>query len=452
LSANFSHESIVALASAAGRAGVAVIRLSGPQAREALRRTCFPSDLPSPRHVALRRFVDFRTGELVDHALVLFFPGPNSFTGEDVAEFQVHGGRAVVATVLEVLCAIDGIRPADPGEFSRRAFENSKMDLTEAEAIADLVDAETAAQRRQALRQMDGELGALYTGWADRIKYALAFIEAEIDFADEDIPEDITKDRLSDMKALAQEMETHLNDEHRGERLRDGFMVALLGAPNAGKSSILNKLARREAAIVDPTPGTTRDIIECQLDLGGYPVTFADTAGLRETVDAIENEGVRRALHRAQQADIKLLVFDGTKDPQQDTATWSLRDDHTFLVINKMDQVVAPDVLRQSLLNEPRTVFVCATSGEGLSELVERLVLELNDRYAATTAPALTRTRHRLAVQEALDHIQRALSADQSELCAEDLRLAMRAVGRITGRVDVEDLLDVIFSSFCIGK
>jgi tRNA modification GTPase len=413
---------------------------------------CLPSTLPSPRHATLRRFVDFRTGELVDHALVLFFPGPDSFTGEDVVEFHLHGGRAVVAAALGVLCAIPGIRPADPGEFSRRAFENGKMDLTEAEAIADLVDAETSAQRWQALRQMDGELGELYKGWADRIKYALAFIEAEIDFADEDIPEDITKDRLKDMKALTQEMETHLNDRHRGERLRDGFMVALLGAPNAGKSSILNKLARREAAIVDPTPGTTRDIIECQLDLGGYPVTFADTAGLRETADAIENEGVRRALQRAEQADLKILVFDGTKDPHLDASTWGLRDENAFVVINKIDQAAVPQVLCADLTQEPRVAFVSAKTGEGLSELIEILVSELGNRYAATSAPALTRTRHRLAVQEALDHLGRALLVEQSELCAEDLRLAMRAIGRITGRVDVEDLLDVIFSSFCIGK
>ncbi|MGE4351260.1 MAG: tRNA uridine-5-carboxymethylaminomethyl(34) synthesis GTPase MnmE [Bdellovibrionales bacterium] len=440
----FQTSTIVALASAAGKAGVAVIRLSGPHAREALLKIGIPSELPSPRKVSLRDLVDDRTKELIDHALVVFFPAPHSFTGEDVVELHVHGGRSIIYSVVEQLCTYPGIRPAEPGEFSRRAYENGKMDLTEAEGIADLVDAETAAQRRQALRQMDGELGRLYTGWAERLTHNLAYIEAEIDFADEEIPSDISEGRRESIAQLAQEIDKHLNDNHRGERLREGFTVALLGAPNAGKSSLLNALARREAAIVSPLPGTTRDIIEVQLDLGGYPVTLADTAGLRETADAIESEGVRRALARAEQADLKILVFDGSVSSPADETTLSLIDDSALLVINKSD-------LASFKIQEP-SLPVSAQTGEGLETLIQKLIEEIEKRFTGNAGPALTRVRHRVALQECQDHLRRALAAPQIELCAEDLRLAVRALGRITGTVDVEELLDVIFSSFCIGK
>lgn len=452
LSPSTQDRTIVALASAAGRAGVAVLRLSGPQAMAVVRKVCRPDALPAPRCAALRDIVDFRSGEILDHALVLCFPAPHSFTGEDVVELHIHGGRALLKVVLETLCAVPGVTLAEAGEFSRRAFENGKMDLTEAEALADLIDAETTAQRRQALRQMDGELGRLYEGWAERLKKALAFIEAEIDFADEDIPAEIAQDRLKDTLLLEKEMATHLDDQHRGERLREGFMVALLGAPNAGKSSLLNALSRREAAIVDPTPGTTRDIIEVQLDLGGYPIALADTAGLRETADHIESEGVRRALARAEQADIKMLVFDGTLPLAQQEATLALRDAGAVIVVNKMDAVDVPDAVRNTFVGEERVFYLSAKTGEGLKALTEGLVEEIDKRFVGTAQPALTRLRHRHALESSLAHIRRAIAADQTELCAEDLRLAMRDLGRITGRVDVEDVLDVIFSSFCIGK
>lgn len=443
--------SIVALASAVGRAGVAVLRVSGPQARDVLAQMCRMEPLPEPRRATLCDIVDPRTLEIIDHALVLWFPAPHSFTGEDVVELHVHGSRAVIQATLDALCSMSGIKPAEAGAFSRRAFENGKMDLTEAEGLADLVDAETTAQRKQALRQMDGELGRLYTDWAERITNNLAYIEAEIDFADEEIPPDLAAGRIEDIQALADIIAMHLDDHRRGERLREGFTVALLGAPNAGKSSLLNALAQREAAIVSPMPGTTRDIIEVHLDLGGYPVSLADTAGLRETADAIESEGVRRALARAEQADLKLLVFDGSQGTELDNATLALADQDALVIVNKKDLLPADYQVGGAKVLES-VLFVSAKTGDGLHDLTTLLIREIDKRFVGAGGPALTRTRHRVALEECLAHLRRAVIAQETELCAEDMRMAIRAIGRITGRVDVEDILDVIFSSFCIGK
>lgn len=449
-------DTVFALASAPGRSGVAVVRISGPRAGEAIRLLCAPAALPAPRQAVLRDLRDARTGELIDHALVLWFPSPHSFTGEDVVEFHIHGGRAVLAALIGALASLESFSPAEPGAFSRRAFENDKLDLTEAEAIADLVDAETAAQRRQALCQMDGALGALYRNWTERLKKRLAFLEAELDFADEDIPSEINAHRLEDLSRLIDEMAAHLDDNRRGERLRDGFMIALLGAPNAGKSSLLNALARREAAIVSALPGTTRDIVEVQLDLGGYPVTLADTAGLRESADAVENEGVRRALRRADEADLNLLLFDGSCGNGVDADTLALEDSRSLFVINKADALVAPRGTYLSVLAERAIgrdpLFLSVRTGEGLEELISRVIEEIETRYASGGSAPLTRARHRAALEEALAALRRAVKAPEAELCAEDVRLALRAIGRVTGRVDVEDILDIVFSEFCVGK
>jgi len=445
-------DTIVALASAQGRAGVAVVRLSGPAAQSLLTTVCPLHDVPEPRKATLRDIVDPRNGETMDHALVLFFAGPHSFTGEDVVELHLHGGPSLVRAVLEMLCSWEGVRLAQAGEFSRRAYENSKLDLTEAEGIADLVDAETAAQRRQALRQMDGALGRLYNGWADQAIHTLAYLEAGIDFADEEVPEEITQGQQESINALAQAIRQHLDDGHRGERLREGFMVALLGPPNAGKSSLLNALVQREAAIVSPIPGTTRDIVEVNLDLGGYPVSLADTAGLRETADVIESEGVRRALARAEQADLKILVLDGSASvAHNEEALKNLVDDRALCLVNKKD-CLAEGWSLPSFVEEESALYVCAKDGEGLDVLVARLISEIEKRFAPTASPALTRLRHRLALEACLGHLDRAAQATAPELCAEDMRLALRSLGQITGTVDVEDILDVIFSSFCIGK
>ncbi|CAA7621109.1 tRNA uridine-5-carboxymethylaminomethyl(34) synthesis GTPase MnmE [Magnetospirillum sp. SS-4] len=432
---------IYALASAAGRAGVAVWRLSGDGAGPAL-AALTGRPLPAPRRAMRVRLAD-PSGDVIDDGLALWFPAPQSFTGEDVAELHLHGGRAVAQALAEALGRL-GLRPAEPGEFTRRAFLNGKMDLTRAEAIADLVDAETAAQRRQALRQMDGGLARLADSWRERVVGLLAWLEAEIDFADEDIPAGLMDQVAGAAAALAGELAGHLADNRRGERLRDGIHIAILGAPNAGKSSLLNRLAGRDAAIVSAQAGTTRDVIEVHLDLGGWPVVLADTAGLRDAACDVEAEGVRRALARAEAADLKLAVLDGAT---LDLATLAVIDDATLVVANKADIGACPD----RVAGRP-VLAVSARTGQGIDAMVRALEDRVAARFAVTSAPMLTRVRHRAAVEECREALARFDPRAGAELAAEDLRLAARAIGRITGRIEVDDILDVIFREFCIGK
>lgn len=433
-------ETIFALASGRGRAGVAVLRLSGPLAGPAL--DTLAGRRPAPRAATLAALrapgSGARAGEVIDRALLLWFPGPASFTGEDVAELHVHGGRAIVNRLTQVLTSL-GLRPAGPGEFTRRAFEAGKLDLSQAEAIADLVDAETEAQRRQALRQLDGAMGRLYEDWRDRLKVLLARLEALIDFPDEGLDDTIEGEVLAGAARLRDEIARHLADGHRGERLRDGFEIAITGAPNVGKSSLLNRLSASEVAIVSDIPGTTRDVIEVALDLGGYRVLLIDTAGLRETDDPIEREGVRRARARAENADLRLrVIVPGESAPADDAERESI------LVLNKCDLGPGP----------AQALPVSALSGVGIEALLAEIGRRVAERLDAAEAPAITRTRHRLAVEEAVANLDRALTPGvlPAELRAEDLRLALRALGRVVGAVDVEDLLDVIFFEFCIGK
>ena len=441
-----SEPTIYALASAAGRAGVAVWRLSGPGTRAAL--VCLTGREPPPPRRATRSVLTDGAGEVIDDGLVLWFPAPHSFTGEDVAELHLHGGRAVAVALAEALAEL-GLRPAEPGEFSRRAFLNAKLDLTRAEAIADLVDAETAAQRRQALRQMEGGLARLAEDWRAQVIRAMAHLEAVIDFADEDIPESLLGQSAEEVGRLRAELEAHLADNHRGERLRDGIHMAIIGAPNAGKSSLLNRLAGRDAAIVSAQAGTTRDVIEVHLDLKGWPVIVADTAGLRDSGCEIEAEGVRRAEARAASADLKLAVFDAGLYPAMDSQTREMIDDATLVVLNKGD--LAPAELPTHLLGQ-RVSVVSARSGAGMDALVETLADIVESRFAVGNAPVLTRARHRAAGEEAVAALARFDPVPGVEMAAEDLRLAARALGRITGRVDVDEILDVIFHEFCIGK
>jgi tRNA modification GTPase len=478
-----SHpDTIFALATAAGRAAIAILRISGPDCARAVSRVA--GKLPQPRVAQRRHFVDPATGEQLDDGLVLWFPKPHSATGEDVAELHVHGSRAVLAAIMHVLRRL-GLRLAEPGEFTRRAFLNGKLDLLQAEAIADLAAAETEAQRRQALRQLDGELGGIYRGWSSRLTRILAHLEAAIDFPDEDLPPEIEERIFNETEMLAAEIERHLADGHRGERLRDGIMVAILGSPNVGKSSLLNRIARREAAITSPIAGTTRDIVEVAIDLHGYPVVLADTAGLRESGDAIEQEGLRRALRRAEEAEIRLFVFDARSPTEAcGAAAWPGPD--TILVANKIDLLPkaphpsplpacgeracpgpgpgegpakregegqqATDIQRPSSDGLPQEALpVSALNGEGVDALLLALGERVADNYRIE-APVLTRARHREALEEATASLRRALVARLPELRAEDLRLALRSLGRITGTVDVEDLLDVIFRDFCVGK
>ena len=439
-------DTIYALASAAGRAGVAVWRLSGEGSGAAL-SALIAKTLPEPRKAVRIRLRD-GAGEVLDDGLVLWFPAPHSFTGEDVAELHLHGGRAVAAALTARLGEL-GLRPAEPGEFSRRAFLNGKLDLTRAEAIADLVDAETAAQRRQALRQLDGGLAGLVENWRSALIRAMAHLEAVIDFADEDIPDTLLEQSADEVRSLRAEMAGHLDERRSGERLRDGIHIAILGAPNAGKSSLLNRLAGREAAIVSSQAGTTRDVIEVHLDLGGWPVIVADTAGLRDSDCEIESEGVRRAEARAAVADFKLCVFDGTRYPDLDAATLEMIDESTLVVLNKRD--LMDDEVSSTLRGRP-VLILSAKAGDGVDQLVAALAEIVESRFAVGSAPVLTRERHRTAVAEAVAALTRFDPGMGVEMAAEDLRLAARSVGRITGRVDVDEILDVIFHEFCIGK
>ena len=428
-------DTIFAVATGAGRAAIAVMRLSGPATRTVLGGLC--RRIPPPRRASLRRLYDPAGAEL-DQAMVLWLPGPGSYTGEDSAELFLHGGRAVIEGVAEALVAL-GARPAEPGEFTRRAFLNGRMDLTEAEAVYDLVAAETAAQRRQALRQLDGALGTIYRGWADRLRTLLAQQEALIDFPDEDLPPDVEAAVMAELDALRHEVTAHLDDNRRGERLREGLVFAISGPPNVGKSSLMNALAERDVAIVSPQPGTTRDALETRVVLGGVPVTLVDTAGLRETQDAIEAEGVRRALARAADADLVIAVIESGHDIPPITAEPSPR----IIAANKIDLGGVVPL---------GAIGVSALTGEGLDTL--RACLTRHARSLTETAgpPPLTRARHRAALQEAVSRLAGAATADLPELRAEDLRLALRSLGRITGSVGVEDILDTLFAQFCIGK
>ncbi len=443
-------DTIFALSSAAGAAGVAVIRLSGANASAALE--ALAGRVPPPRRATVAGLADPGDGGPLDRALVLWFPGPASFTGEDVVEFHCHGGRAVIDGVLGALGRLPGLRMAEPGEFSRRAFVNGKLDLTAAEGLADLVAAETAAQRRQALRQLDGALGALYEGWRERLVRALAFTEAALDFADEDLPDDAVDEARRDAAEVARAIDAHLADGARGERLRAGAEVAVVGPPNAGKSSLVNRLARRDAAIVSATPGTTRDVIEVRLDLDGVPVTVADTAGLREARDEIEREGVRRAAARARAADRVLAVFDASSWPRLDTAILKTFGCGGIVVLNKCDLLSdeAVRALPDRVAGWPAVRTSCRT-GAGLDRLVDTLVSELGGAGDAEEPP-LTRARHRNVLERCALALAHYEAAEAPELAAEDLRDGARALGRITGRTDVEDVLDSIFASFCIGK
>jgi tRNA modification GTPase len=445
-------DTIFAVATARGRAGVAILRLSGPAAAKVCR--CLTGrPPPPPRRASLRRLHDPADGGLLDQALVLWFPGPDSQTGEDMLELQTHGSPGVLGALADILAAIPGLRPAEPGEFARRAFHGGRLDLTAIEGLADLVAAETRAQVRQAARQLDGALGRLYEAWREALLQALARLEAEIDFAaEEEVPAGMLAVIRPEIERLTAAIAAHLTDGGRGERLRDGLRVAILGPPNAGKSTLLNLLAQRDVAIVAATPGTTRDVLEVPLDLAGLPVTLVDTAGLRAAVDDVEAEGVRRARRQAAEADLRLLLVDGGCWPALDPETAALIDDQALVVVSKVDlgSVPAP-----ALVAGRAALRLSCRTGEGVTAVLEALAGRAAAMLAVGAEPVLTRARHRSALQAAAEALGRFLAADRETdlaLLAEDLRLASRALGRITGKVGVEDLLDRIFGEFCIGK
>ncbi len=501
---------IFALSSGRGPAAIAVIRISGPRAGDALK--ALTGKIPSPRRAALARIRDPRTQDIIDEALGLWFPAPHSETGEDVAELQLHGGRAVIAAVLGALASLDGLKPAEAGEFTRHAFENGKLDLTAVEGLADLVAAETQGQRRQAFRQMKGLLGNRAEAWRQRLIQALALVEARIDFSDEvDVPENLLGPALAIARELGAEIAAALADGGRGERLREGLVVAIAGPPNAGKSTLLNRIARREAAIVSPFAGTTRDVIEVHLDLGGWPVTLLDTAGIRDTADPLELEGVRRARERVSGADLVLWVVDAGQGAGSENAAgksaakasvalegeqnerprndeFSDRGPIIWLIRNKIDiffasgqrtEYVVPNILTSEAAFDPNKTLrnvvnkgltdrnefsassseyecnISAVTGDGFDRLLDQLSRQAETFLAGAEQAVVTRARHRRALEEvvaALGRAQASEVAGREDLLAEELRIAARALGRLTGRVDVEDVLDVIFRDFCIGK
>ena len=436
-------ETIVALSSGRLPSGVAVIRMSGPQTRFVIEMIC--AQVPAPRYASLQAVK--RGSETVDRGLVLFFPAPNSFTGEDVAEFQVHGGQATVSSVLSEMTRFPDVRLAEPGEFTRRAFMNGKLDLVQTEALADLINAETEAQRRLALQNSEGAQSKLYEDWRERLVNARSMIEADIDFSDEgDVPGSVADRVWAEMKSLMDDISEHIRGFDAAEIIQDGFRVVILGAPNAGKSSLLNALAKREAAIVTDEPGTPRDILEINLDINGLKVVVADTAGIREGAGKIERIGIEKAKARGRGADLVVKLEDVTDAHPGDTS-WASGE--TIKVGTKVDLVPSVNVNLSSYDYRISTV-----TGEGVGDLVTAIgeIGNLKIRAAGDILPS--RFRHVELLQDARDHVGNALRDDNAplEIRAEELRLASDRLGRITGAIDTEELLDVIFSQFCIGK
>jgi tRNA modification GTPase len=445
-----AHDTIFALSSGRPPAAIAVVRLSGPRAGDALK--ALTGKIPEPRKAALARVRDPTNGEVIDEALALWFPGPKSETGEDTAELQLHGGRAVVAAVFAALGRMDGLRMAEPGEFTRRAFENGHLDLTAVEGLGDLIAAETEAQRRQAYRQLKGLLGDRAEVWRKRLIEALALVEARIDFSDEaDVPEDLVGPALKIAAELNAEIAAALASAAHGERLRDGLVVAIAGPPNAGKSTLFNRIARREAAIVSPIAGTTRDVIEVHLDLGGYPVTLLDTAGMRDSADPIEQEGVRRARERAVAADLVLWVEDITEPaltsvPLTAPVVWTVTSKIDLRKKNKYQNI--------EYKTSNNEFYVSDKEEYGFNSLLTQLG-DFATKYFGSEPTLVSRERQRKLLQSTSHAIKAALAEEtlgREDIIAEELRTAATALGRLTGRVDVEDILDVIFRDFCIGK
>lgn len=431
-------ETIFGLSTLFGKSGVAVIRISGAKASDTLK--AFAVDTLQPRIATFAKLRD--DGAIIDEALALYFTAPASFTGEDVVELHTHGSRAVISRVFEVLSKIDGFRMAEAGEFSRRAFLNDKMDLTEAEGLADLIDAETTAQHKQAVRQMQGKLGEIYDGWRADLVSLLARVEAYIDFPEEDLPQELIDIIGQKVESLKGSISAHLNDGKVGEKIREGLYAVILGAPNVGKSSLLNFLAQRDAAIVSDIAGTTRDVVEVQLEIAGLPVIFADTAGIREAADAIESEGIRRALERAENADLKIVMFTAEDGLSADLETHL--DENSILVCNKIDSAAAKV--------EENQINISVKTEAGMQELIGLLEEKIAQKFAVTESPTITRARHRIALEKALRSLQEYSPEKPIELMGEDLRYAAVSLGQITGKIDVDELLGEIFSSFCIGK
>ena len=445
------HQTIYALSTVYGKSGVAVVRVSGENALDSIRKmTHLSAETLRPREAYFCPLFDIKSREMLDKVLVIYFNTPHSFTGEDTVEIHCHGSKAVLGSVLENLSRIEGFRLAEPGEFSKRAFYNKKMDLTEAEGLADLIDAETSAQQKQALRQMSGGLRKLYDNWREQLLKVYAYLEAYIDFPEEDIDPKIMKECEETVEKLVCEIENHLNASKNGERLREGFRVVLAGPTNAGKSSLLNAIVARKAAIVSDVAGTTRDALDVHLDVGGYPVILTDTAGLRQSDDTIEKQGIEIARQKAEDADLILGVFDGALSSK------NVFEEMPEALKNKMIFVAEKaDILSEKQkedLEKQGCIVVSAKTKEGLEKLFEQIKTHIHQTVSSGSSEIITRVRYREALKECVANLK-AFGFDKPiELSGEDIRLAARALGKITGQIEVGEILDKIFGSFCIGK
>lgn len=442
-----NNQTIYALSTVPGRSGVAVIRISGPQALSAIKKlTNIDVNNIKPRYAY---FADIKnlSGQLLDKALVLYFKSPHSFTGEDIVEFQTHGSRAVINSLLEALSEIKDFRYALAGEFSKRAFYNHKMDLTQAEGLADLIDAETSEQQKFAVRQMEGSLKNLYDGWREQLLKVLSHLEAYIDFPEEDIPQDAIQQIENTVFKIKNDIQQHLNSSNIGESLRDGFRVVILGEPNAGKSSLINALTSRDTVIVSDIAGTTRDAIDIHMDIDGYPVIFTDTAGLRDTHEEIEQKGIQIAYDKANDCDLIINLYDAsTNTPQQ---IENIDNSKVIIVANKIDKLPADTIKK---LSSSGIIAISAKHKQGIDKLINTIAADIKNRLTADSGLLITRHRYREALVNAVNYLNMFNFNKEIELSAEDVRLASREIGKITGFIEVDEILDKIFGSFCIGK
>ncbi|WP_253308212.1 tRNA uridine-5-carboxymethylaminomethyl(34) synthesis GTPase MnmE [Rickettsia endosymbiont of Orchestes rusci] len=447
-------ETIFAQSSAQGRAGVAVFRISGPKSLDSLKMLTRKKNF-KPRFMYYQKLIDPETGELIDNAMVVYFPSPASFTGEETIEIYVHGSKAIAIMLTSVLLNIAGLRIAEAGEFTKRAFLNGKFDLTAAEGIADLIEAETIMQHKQAIRQAGGALEDLYNGWRASLLRIISLLEAYIDFPDEDIPNVVLTEVMNISTKLKDELTSYLNDNRRGELLRSGIQLAIVGAPNVGKSSLLNFLMQREIAIVSNIAGTTRDIIEGHLDIGGYPIILQDTAGIRSgSNDLIEQEGIKRAIESAKKADIKIIMFDVEQlillDSNLNEAITDLIDNNTIIIINKIDLSDLDKVF--SIEDKYNCLKVSIKENIGMQEILKNIENIAADIAGLTETPYITKERHRRYLKQALAALTSFNLEKDLVLATEDIRMTIRAISAITGSINIEEILGEIFKNFCIGK
>jgi tRNA modification GTPase len=441
------NQTIYALSTVYGKSGVAVIRISGDRAFDVIAKmTDIDVSAVQPRYAYFTNIKN-PSGQLLDKSLVICFKAPHSFTGEDIVELQIHGAKAVISSVLDGLSSLDNFRLAEPGEFSKRAFYHNKMDLTEAEGLADLIDAETSEQQKQALRQMEGILKNIYDNWREQLLKVMAYLEAYIDFPDEELPKNIIDNLQNTVFKIQNDIENHLSSNNIGERLRDGFRVVILGEPNAGKSSLLNAIAKRDAVIVSDIAGTTRDAIDIHMDINGYPVIFTDTAGLRQTLEAVEKQGIERAYAKAQDADIIICLFDCLRNTPQEFE--NIDKNKIIYVANKIDKA---DNNHKKTLQNKGYLTISAKYAQGVDVLLNEIGQKIKDKFTANSTEIITRQRYREALKNAVSNLKNFNFDKEIELSAEDIRLAAREIGKITGRIEVDEVLDKIFSSFCIGK